>query len=198
MAYTSDQRENRMALEGSLHDLSLIDLIELFRTGVKTGVLWLIGGGEQGAVYVRAGCLIDAVLLRGPARQVIATADDALIRLLQWQDAQFTFQTDSDVDRHPARMVHDHEWLLREALRQREHALEAPPEPSITLDTCFALARSPGTTGVFRLDLAQWRIFCQVAIRPSARAICARSGVAPDQALAGLAQLLALGLVEVV
>lgn len=188
-----------MALEGSLHDLSLIDLIALFRIGLKTGVLWLIGGSEQGTVYVRAGCLIDAVLMRGPARQVIATADDALIRLLQWQDARFTFQPDSKVNRHPARMVHDHEWLMREASRWHEHALEALPDQVITPDTCFALSRSPaGTAGLFDLDLAQWRILCQVAVSPSARVICARSGMAPDHALAGLAQLLALGLVEVV
>jgi hypothetical protein len=38
----------------------------------------------------------------------------------------------------------------------------------------------------------------QVAVSPSAREICARTGVAPDQALASLAQLLALGLVEVI
>jgi len=187
-----------MALEGSLHDLSLIDLIALFRIGVKTGVLWLIGGAEQGAVYVRAGILIDAVLLRGPARQVIATADAALIHLLQWQDAQFTFQPDSEVARHPTRMVHDHEWLIVEASRQRQHTVQASHEPAITLDTCFVLSTSPGGNGALMLDIAQWRILNQVSISPSARAICARSDVESDQAIAGLARLLALGLVEVV
>src|SRR6476620_4650629 len=109
-----------MALEGSLHDLSLTDLIEIFRVGLKTGVLWLIGGAEQGVVYVRAGCLIDAVLVRSPERQVIAIADDAVIRLLQWEDARFRFQRDSKVDRRPVRMVHDHEWLMLEGRRRRE------------------------------------------------------------------------------
>jgi hypothetical protein len=187
-----------MALEGSLHDLSLIDLLELFRIGAKTGVLWLIDGAERGAVYVRAGCLIDAVLLRGPTRQVIATADDAAIRLLQWQDAKFTFLPDSQVHRHPARMAHDHEWLQREARRQGEHAPQAPSDQVIGLDTCFVLARSPGgTSGVFKLGLEQWHILSQVTLSPSARDICARTGMASDQALAGLVQLLGLGLVEV-
>ena len=188
-----------MALEGSLHDLSLIDLLQTFRSGLKTGVLWLIGGAEQGMVYVRAGYLIDAELVRGPARQVIATADDAVLRLLQWEDATFTFQPDSKVNRRPVRMVHDHEWLMLEARRQREHSLRDAPEQVIALDTCFALARQPGgNAGAFKLDLEQWRILSQVAISPSVREICARTGLAPDQALAGLAQLLALGLVEVV
>jgi len=187
-----------MALEGSLHDLSLIDLLQAFRIGLKTGVLRLIGGAEQGLVYVRAGCLIDAVLVRGPARQVIATADDAVLRLLQWEDATFTFQTDSTVNRRPARVIHDHEWLMLEASRRRERSLQAPLDQVIALDTRFALARSPGAAGAFRLDLEQWRILCQVAVSPCAREICTRSGVAPDRALASLAQLLALGLVEVV
>jgi hypothetical protein len=188
-----------MALEGSLHDLSLIDLIQLFRSGLKTGALWLTGGTEQGVVYVRAGCLIDAELVYGPARQVIATADDALLRLLQWEDATWTFQPDSKVSRRQARIVHDHEWLLREAGRLRGHSLQGAPEQAIALDTRLALATQPGgKSGAFKLDLEQWRMLNQVALSPSAREICARTGLAPDRALAGLAHLLALGLVEVV
>jgi hypothetical protein len=186
-----------MALEGSLRDLSLIDLLHLFRIGLKTGVLRVFDGVDQdGAVYVRAGGLIDAVLVRGPERQVIATADDAVIRLLQWEAARFTFQPDLAIDERPVRMVHDHAWLLREASRLRERSAHGPPVQAITLDTCFALSRRPGVApGAFKLDLEQWRILSQVAVSPSARALCSR-GMEPDQALAGLAQLLALGLVE--
>jgi hypothetical protein len=188
-----------MALEGSLHDLSLVDLIQIVQIGLKTGVLWLNGGAEHGVVYVRAGSLIDAMLVRGPARQVIATADDAMIRLLQWEDATFTFQPDSKVDRHPIRMVHDHDWLMREASRWRERALPTQSNQAIVLDTCFALSKTPGgTNGVFKLDLEQWRILSQVPVCPSARMICARTGLAADRVLAGLAQLLAIGLIEIV
>jgi hypothetical protein len=185
-----------MALAGSLRDLSLIDLIQLFQNGRKTGVLWLEDGSEQGAVYVRAGYLIDAALLGGPARQVIASADDAMLRLLQWEDASFTFQPDSSLDRRPARMVHDHRWLILEAGRLREPSREIAPGQIITLDTRFALSQAPGAIGAFRLDLEQWCILSQVAVSPSARDICSRSSVEPEQALASLAQLLALGLIE--
>jgi hypothetical protein len=187
-----------MALEGSLHDLSLIDLVQIIQIGLKTGVLWLNGGAEHGVVYVRAGGLIDAVLVRGPTRQVIATADEAMLRLLQWEDATFTFQPDPTVDRHPIRMVHDHEWLLREARRRNEESLPAQTRRAIALDTCFALAKQPGANdGAFKLDLEHWRILGHVAVSPSARAICARTGQAADQVIASLAQLLALGLIEV-
>lgn len=185
-----------MALEGSLRDLSLIDLIQLFWDGRKTGVLWLWDGSEQGEVYVSAGCLIDAALLREPARQVIATADDAALRLLQWDDARFTFQPDPRVDRRPVRIVHDHAWLILRARQLRERALEAPLGQSITLDTCFALSSVPRANGALRLDLEHWRILSQVAASPSARTICSQSSAEPDRALARLAQLLALGLIE--
>src|SRR4051812_25842267 len=130
-----------MALEGSLHDLSLIDLIQLFRSGLKTGALWLIGDAEQGVVYVRAGWLIDAELLHSPTRQLIATGDAAMLRLLQWEDATFRFQPDSKVSRRPVRILHDQEWLLREARRWRDDSLQDAPGLVIALDTCFALAK---------------------------------------------------------
>jgi hypothetical protein len=96
-------------------------------------------------------------------------------------------------------MVHNHEWLMQEAGRRREHALQDAPERAITLETCFALSRSPGGSAVaLKLDLMQWRILSQVAVSPSAGAICARTGLAPEQTLAGLAQLLEIGLIEVV
>jgi hypothetical protein len=188
-----------MALEGSLHDLSLVDLIQIVQIGLKTGVLWLNGGAEHGVVYVRAGGLIDAVLVRGPTRQVIATADDAMIRLLQWEDATFTFQPDSKVDRHPARMIHDPEWLVQQALRRREGLLPAQSNQAIALDTCFALSSQPGgANGALKIDLEQWHILGQVAVSPSAREICAKTGLTADRALARLAQLLAIGLIEIV
>ena len=187
-----------MALEGSLHDLSLVDLIQVFRLGLKTGVLMLVGGAERGIVYVRAGRLIDAVLVRGPDRQVIATADDAVVRLLQWEDATFTFQPDPKVDRRPARIVHDGGWLLQEGDRRRDHPLTALPHQPITPETRLALARLPGGASAVSLDLDQWRLLSQVAVGKSVRDICAQAGVAPEQALVKLAELAAIGLVEIV
>jgi Domain of unknown function (DUF4388) len=187
-----------MALEGSLHDLSLVDLIEIFRMGLKTGVLMLVGGAERGVVYVREGCLIDAVLVRGPARQVIATADDAVICLLQWEDAKFTFQPDSKVHGRPTRIVHDGGWLVLEGGRRREHPLQAPAHQRITPNTRLILARQPGAAGAIDLDLEQWRLLSQVAVSPCVRDICAQIGMEPDQAIGRLAELVAIGLVEIV
>ena len=187
-----------MALEGSLHDLSLVDLIQIFRIGMKTGVLMMVGGSERGVVYVRDGRLIDAVLVRGPQRQVIATADDAVIRLLEWENATFTFQPDPKAQRRQARMAHDGEWLV-ERTRRRERACPVPGHVQITPETRLALSRHPGGLGgAIDLDLEQWRLLSQVALGQSVRELCARSGVELDLAIGRLTELVAIGLVEIV
>jgi hypothetical protein len=172
-----------MTLQGSLHDLALADLLQIFRLGSKTGVLRLVGGAERGVVYVCEGRLIDAVLVRGPERQVLATADDALMRLLEWEDATFTFQADPKVKLRPARMAHNREWLAGN---------RRPAEQQLTLDTQLALSST------IELDLEQWLLLSQAGLRRSVREICARAGLEPEQSIVRLAQLLALGLVEIV
>jgi hypothetical protein len=177
-----------MTLQGSLHDLALADLIQIFRMGSKTGVLRLVGGAERGVVYVCEGRLIDAVLVRGPERQVLATADDALVRLLEWEDAAFTFQADSKVKQRPARMAYDCEGLVGDRREQQ-----------IVLDTRLALSSRPcGADGAIELDLEQWRLLSQAGLRQSVREICARAGLEPEQAIGRLEQLLAIGLLEIV
>ena len=183
-----------MALEGSLHDLSLVDLIRVFQIGLKTGVLMLVGGAERGVVYVCEGRLIDAVLVRGPERQVIATAEDAVIRLLQWEDAAFTFQPDPKVSRRPPRIARDIGWPLQEGGRRPDRPLDR-----ITPDTRLALARLPGgAERAIKLDLEQWRLLSQVAVGNRVRDICAQAGVPPEQAIDRLVELVAIGLVEIV
>jgi hypothetical protein len=186
-----------MALQGNLHDLALADLIQLFRMSAKTGMLLLVGGAERGVVYVCEGRLVDAVLVRGPERQVLATADEAVVRLLGWEDATFTFQDDPQVRQRPARMAHDREWLVG-AGRHPENLARRPSQEQITLDTRLALSSRPGVAGAIELDLEQWRLLCQAALRQSVREICARMGMEPEQAIGRLAALVAYGLLEIV
>jgi hypothetical protein len=69
----------------------------------------------------------------------------------------------------------------------------------IALDTRLALASPPGAAGgALELDLEQWRLLSQAALRPSVREICARTGREPEQAIGRLADLVASGLVEII
>src|SRR4051794_12627034 len=101
------ENEADMALEGCLQDMSLVDLIQIFRMGPKTGVLLLSSGSERGVIYVSAGQLVDAAIVRGPERQVLAVGEEAVLQLLQWEDASFTFRPDPAAGERLTRIVHD-------------------------------------------------------------------------------------------
>lgn len=187
-----------MALEGSLQDMSLADLFQIFRLGPKTGVLLLASGPERGVIYVAEGRLVDAALVRGAERLLIGTGEEAVILLLQWDDATFTFRHDPAALSRPARILHDSEWLILEGMRRRQNPLRALPHQQITMDTRLEMASVPSSaeSGV-NLDLDQWRILSQIAISKDMREICQKTGMAPEKAIRTVTELVAVGLVEI-
>ncbi|NJN17369.1 MAG: DUF4388 domain-containing protein [Oscillochloris sp.] len=188
-----------MALEGTLQDMSLSDLFQVFRMGPKTGILLLVSGAERGLIYVTTGRPIDAAVMRGAERQVVAVHDEAVIRMLLWDDANFVFRHDPAVGERPIKIAHDSEWLVMEGMRRRDDPASAMPYQKITLDTQLQLSPLPGTaeSGV-SLDVNQWRILSQVAGSPNVRTICDATSIQPEQAIRIIAELLSIGLVEIV
>ena len=186
-----------MALEGTLDDMPLTDLFQVFRIGSKSGVLLLVAGVEHGLIYIKDGRPIDAVVLRGAERLVAAVGEEAVIRLLQWEAADFTFRHTLSVDERPVRIVHDSEWLVLEGLRRRSNLSRTLPHATITLETRFDLAATPISTATdMHLNLDQWRILSQIAVTSSVRELCTSTGIAPEQAIRALHELLAIGMVE--
>lgn len=188
-----------MALEGNLTDMSLADLFQIFRMGPKTGVLLLTSGPERGVVYVAEGRPIDAVLVRGPERTIICTGEDAVLQLLQWEDAEFTFRHDLVAINRPVRITHDGEWLVLEGLRRRQNPLRTLPHQQITMDSRLQMSTLPSSaeTGV-NLDLDQWRLLSQIAISQDMREICQKTGMEPEKAIRTVTELVAVGLVDVI
>ncbi|GAB4204605.1 MAG: hypothetical protein OHK0022_29930 [Roseiflexaceae bacterium] len=187
-----------MALEGTLEDMTLEDLFQIFRTGAKSGVLLLNGEPERAVIYVSAGRLIDAALVRSLDRRIIATGDEAVIQTLQWEQANFIFRHDPAVASRPARIAHDSEWLVLEGMRRRQNPRRILPHLQITLESRLELSALPnGAEAGVNLDLNQWRILSQVPICQSLREICDHTGIAADQAIRTVSELIAIGLVEV-
>lgn len=188
-----------MALEGTLQDMSLSDLFQVFRMGPKTGVLLLIAGPERGVIYVADGRPIDAALVRGAERTVTAAHEEAIIQMLLWEDASFVFRHDPAVATRAVRITHDAEWIVMEGMRRRDDPTRALPYHKLTLDTQLQLSPLPSSaeSGV-SLDVNQWRILSQVSSCPNLRTICDATGIAPAQAIRIVAELMAIGLVEVV
>lgn len=132
-----------MALEGNLEHMPFVDLFEVFQSGMKSGVLRLISDTGRGVIFVSLGRLIDAVLICWPERFVRATGDEAVLLMLQWERADFTFRHDPVVVKRPVTIFHECAWLINEGIRrcsdqnpmqlmpQREHEVGASvPLPS--------------------------------------------------------------------
>lgn len=187
-----------MALEGSLQDMSLVDLFQVFRMGPKTGVLLLVGGLERGVIYVAEGRLVDAAVVRGTERKVMAAADEAVLQLLQWENATFTFRADHTITQRPVRIVQDHETLIVEGLRRRSTFFSSDGHQHLSLDTHIELASlSSSAENGLHLDLDQWRLLSQVSTSRSLREVSEMTGIAPNQALRIASELLAIGLIDI-
>lgn len=188
-----------MALEGTLHDMSLSDLFQVFRLGPKSGILLIDNANERSVIYVDHGRLIDAFVVRGANRQVVATADEAVLHTLDWEDGQFIFRHDLSVTGHNVTIRHDGEWLVLESLRRKADPLTTLPYHQIDLDTCLRLSPLPSNAeSSVSLDVDQWRILSYAANSQDLRTICTATGIEPERALRIVAELLSLGLVEVV
>jgi hypothetical protein len=187
-----------MALEGSLQDMSLSDLIQVFRMGPKTGVLLLLNGDERGVIYVAAGQMVDAAIVRGTERVVVAKGDEAVIQMLTWDDAGFVFRHNPSVQTRSIRIENDGEWLILEGMRRREDPMRAMPYQSLSLDTRLQLAPVPNDakSGV-SLNVNQWRVLSQVANSKDLRDICRATGLGTEAVIRTVAELMSIGLVEV-
>jgi hypothetical protein len=188
-----------MALEGNLRDMALVDLLQMLWMGAKTGLLLLLAGPERGVIFLREGRVIDAVLLHGSQRQVVAIAEEAVVHMLQWKDIRFAFRPHPAVAERPARIPHDHEWVLTEALRRRVGAPRMLSLGRITPDTRLKLAALPGRAEhEVNLTLDQWRILSRLASSRSVRDICEETCLDMDRAIRLINELVAIGLVEIV
>jgi hypothetical protein len=187
-----------MALEGTLIDMSLVDLFQVFRMGPKTGVLQLERPDRQATLYVDQGQPIDAAIHRLPSQQVLASGETAVFELFDWDEASFCFRHDPSVSGRARQITRDSEDLVAESLRRQRQPEAAQQSPGVTLDTRLAItAPPPGSSGSVNLDLSQWRILSQIAITGNLHGVCDQNQLAPDRVLQIAADLLALGLIEI-
>lgn len=188
-----------MALEGTLQDMSMSDLFQVFRLGPKSGILLLEYNDERGVIYVDRGRLIDAFVVRGTERSVVATADDAVLYTLAWDDASFVFRHDLSVANRSVQIKHDSEWLVLESMRRRSDPTRALPYHKITMDTQLRLSPLPtNAESSVSLDVDQWRVLSFASNNQDLRTICTATGIPSEKTVRIVVELVSLGLVEAV
>ncbi len=105
-----EQRDTRTKFEGSLADMTVVDLIQTVEMGRKTGVMRIVSeDGYHGAIYFRDGQVIDAEMGRLQAEQ-------AVYRMLTWSEGRFEVEF-RPIHRRPA-ITMTNQALLLEGMRR--------------------------------------------------------------------------------
>lgn len=100
-----------MTLLGTLDDMPLTDLLEIFRTGNKSGELKLKNNMHQGSIFVSLGRLVDASI-SDQQHQPLAVGDAAVLHMLRWSAAEFSFSHSTAMLRRPVTIFHSGEQLI--------------------------------------------------------------------------------------
>jgi len=98
-----------MALQGSLSELSLPDVIQMVSVSGKTGVFSVERNQERGRIYLRDGQIVDATVgaLRG---------DNAVYEMAIWSEGEFTFEPGMEPDKVTIQLSNAN--LMMEAARR--------------------------------------------------------------------------------
>lgn len=96
-------------VEGSLSEVSLVDLLQIFGLNRRTGTLFLQHGEQQGKIHLTDGSVVSAVLGE-------TTGEKALFRILRWHEGHFRYNPGhADLTRDISRSM---DALLMEGMRQ--------------------------------------------------------------------------------
>lgn len=124
-----EKRETKAGFAGNLSDMGVVDLVQTFEMGRKTGTITLTDGERTGVVFFREGRVVDAELAR-------IHGEHAFYRMLNINEGKFEVQF-IPVDR-PDRIEVSTQGLLMEGMRRLDEwgrMLEQLP----SLDSVFEI-----------------------------------------------------------
>ncbi len=105
-----------MALNGTLSDLGVVDLIQFPSAGRKTGELIITGPDDEARLYYSKGNLVHLVL--GSHKGM-----DALVEIVSWEEGEFEFRLGVHSDERSLKT--DLHRALMQALKTRDERAEA-------------------------------------------------------------------------
>jgi Domain of unknown function (DUF4388) len=141
-----------MALQGSLTDLALPDVIQLVSVSGKTGVFTISGPEREGKIFLKDGQINDAVIgnLRG---------EYAVYEMAMWRQGQFIFTPSVESDR--VTITKSNTSLMMEAARRLdEWRVLQRKIPSLEVIPYF-LPRDPGHDQI-TLSPQEWQVVTKV------------------------------------
>ncbi len=192
-----------MSLSGSLHHTPLVELLQIFQRGKKSGVLLLFSEMRRGTIYIHDGDPIDAQVIDSVHQSPLTTRDDALDLMLRWDNATYQFYHDSIAAPRPVRM----EWAQKHPGSPRTGARHVPTcafasEHTLSAETRLRLASHPFKRGsMLGMHAAHREIvgyFRHTHTVLSPAMIARTTGMNVSTTLRLVGELAALGILEVV
>ena len=141
-----------MALQGSLADIALPDVIQLVSVSGKTGVFTLSGGGADGKIFLKDGQITDA--LAGPLR-----GEYAVYEMATWRHGQFIFTAGVESERVTVNKSNT-SLMMEAARRLDEWRVLQRKIPSLDRVPYF-LPREPGHDQI-TLSPQEWAIVTKI------------------------------------
>ncbi len=141
-----------MALQGSLSELPLPDVIQLVSVSGKTGAFEIQGEQETGKIYLREGQIVDAVVgrLRG---------DSAVYEMAIWSQGNFSFNPGEETDQVTVH-ISNANLMMEAARRLDEWRVLSRKIPSLDLVPYFT-PRDQGTDQV-TLSPQEWILVTRI------------------------------------
>lgn len=174
-----------MSFQGSLRELQLADIVQLFSSSGKTGKFALVNDDETGELYLKQGRIVHA--------QVADLAgDEAVYVLASWSSGDFSFTPDAETDRVTVQKSNTR--LLMEAAHQHdEWRVLARKIPGLS---AVPTLRSPEAGRPVTLSPGEWRQIVAIDGRKNIRELASESGNSSFEVAKTLYGLITEGLVE--
>ncbi|KPK69667.1 hypothetical protein AMJ71_02370 [candidate division TA06 bacterium SM1_40] len=176
-------------LEGDLRHFDLSDVLQLIGFGQKEGALRIQGERGEGVIYFDDGTATHAV-----AGDLVG--DDAMLRIVQWREGHFSFDTSDTTDQQTVHLSIQH--VILEAARQVDEwrKIEAVI-PSLDTVVAFIDEPSEGVESI-KLEPDEWKVLSLVDGVRSVRSLAEGSAFSEFQASRIIYRLLTSGLLRIV
>jgi hypothetical protein len=140
------------SMSGKIEDIPLPDLLQLFHTSKKNGVL-VVKGGHEGRIYLRQGrvyyAVIDGRHELGPQK--------SFNRIITWEDGDFELRA-AESEEFMVELDQSTEALLMDALRMMDEYKRIArdlPAPEASLELCRPLSKPLRELTPRELDVLQ-------------------------------------------
>ena len=174
-----------MSLIGTLSEIKLADVLRLFASSKKTGVLTASAPGQEAVLRVQKGVIVHATSAR---RQ----GDDAVLDVFGWTDGQLTFVPEEKAI--PPNVTQGLEVLILEG--ERRGPLLHRMNLYIPSDAVVFQMASPREGARCTLGSDEWNVVRHVDSVRDVREIVLATGLTRDQVAGALFELGEAGFVE--